>query len=87
MKPAAVTSHTCQVSSELSEVSAEVVKLDLRCQEDVLRFRKWERALVCAGILVECNQKSNMTVGIRNERCVVFNLQIQHFKMAVTHCT
>lgn len=57
MKAAAVTSHTCQVSSELSEVSVEVVKLDLRCQEDVLRFRKWERTLVCAGVLVECNQK------------------------------
>ena len=57
MKAAAVTSRTCQVSSELSEVSVEVIELDLRCQEDVLRFRKWERTLVCAGVLVECNQE------------------------------
>lgn len=53
IKVAAVTSRTRQISSELSQVSVEVVELDLRCQEDVLRFRKWEYTLVCAGVLVE----------------------------------
>ncbi len=53
---AVVTSHTCQISSELPQVSVEVIKLDLCCQEDVLRFRKWEHALVCASALVENNQ-------------------------------
>lgn len=45
-------SHTCHVSSELSQVSVEVIELDLCSQEDVLRFRKWEHTLLRAGVLV-----------------------------------
>lgn len=62
IKIAVETSRTCQITSELSQVSAEVIKLNLSCQEDVLRFRKWEHTLVCAGVLVEYNQKQNITV-------------------------
>lgn len=45
------TTRTCQVTSELKQVSAEVVELHLRRQEDVLRLRQREGALVCAGVL------------------------------------
>lgn len=68
MKIVAQTSHTCQISPQLSQVSAEVIELNLCCQENVLRFRKWEHTLVCAGVLVECNKKENITInqGLRN---------------------
>lgn len=46
-----VTSRTCQISFKMSQISVEVNKLDLRCQEDVLRFRKREHTLLCACIL------------------------------------
>lgn len=50
-----VTSRTCQISSKMSQISVEVIKPDLRCQEDVLRLRKREHALLCACILLDEN--------------------------------
>lgn len=52
---AMVTSRTCQISSKMSQISVEVIKPDLRCQEDVLRLRKREHALLCACILLDEN--------------------------------
>lgn len=57
-------SHTCQIASKLSQVSVEVIKLDLCSQEDILRFRKWEHTVVCAGVLVK-DKKSAITIRIK----------------------
>lgn len=58
---AAATGRTRQVAAQLPQVPAQLVELDLRCQEDVLRFGKRERALVCASVLVESNQNVSQT--------------------------
>lgn len=47
-----VTSRTCEIPCELSQVSVEVIELDLCSQEDVRRFRKGEYTRLCAGALV-----------------------------------
>lgn len=47
------TRRTCQISSQLPQVEVEVIKPDLRGQEDVLRFGKREHTLVSASVLVE----------------------------------
>lgn len=65
-----VASRTCQVSSELSMVSAEVVELNLRCQEDVLGFRKREHTLVCAGVLMEQQSKQR---GVSDQETIQLN--------------
>lgn len=60
--------RTCQVTSQLEQVSAEVVELHLRRQEDVLRFRQREGALVCAGVLLaQCSQTQKSQRGIATE--------------------
>lgn len=55
-KPRVQTQRTCQISLKLPQVSVKVIELDLRCQEDVLRFGKREHALVRAGVLLEHRQ-------------------------------
>lgn len=64
------TARTCQVASQLSQVSAKIIKLDLCRQEDVLRFRQWERALVCAGILVAYRQIQNISISLRIDKSI-----------------
>lgn len=62
------TRRTCQISAELPQVSVEVIEPDLRGQEDVLRFRKREHALVCASILFEHSQTHKHKLRIQKGR-------------------
>lgn len=58
--------RTCQVTSQLRQVPAEVVELHLRRQEDVLGLRQREGAPVRAGVLLRAkNTKESVGVSSR----------------------